>query len=219
MKNGTRYLVLRQQSSTGNATTDYFRTKPDHMRGAPRCPSCGQYIGLLRWLSPLRVELKLYGAKFGDFAFGGGDDLLVSDLFRRSYMKARLTGLESFDPVEVVKVKTKKKQLQEEPPKYYRVLPALSNAAIDDVRSELVREKPWTCSRCRSNGVVSVKRIVLEDGTWSDEDIFLARGLPATILISSRFADVYASNRLDGAELIPAEDYTYDTNNFSFVSK
>jgi hypothetical protein len=47
---------------------------------APRCPACGGFIGLLRWLPPFRVELETWGKEFGD-VIHIGDELLVSERF------------------------------------------------------------------------------------------------------------------------------------------
>jgi hypothetical protein len=39
---------------------------------APRCPTCGRFVGMLKWQPPYRVEMDTWGDHFGDLAFGSG---------------------------------------------------------------------------------------------------------------------------------------------------
>jgi hypothetical protein len=54
------------------------------------------------------------------------------------------------------------------------------------------------------------QRVILEPGSWTGEDIFHARGLPATYITSERFKEVCERYRIANAVLIPAEEYGYD---------
>ncbi len=176
---------------------------------APRCPICGKYVGMLPKLPPIRVELKTWGNALGDLAFGPGDGFLVSDRFWRLYQATGFTGLINVSIVEVVRVKTGHTPPASAP--LYRFCQVIrGRTAIDDAKSEVEREEPWTCQECRSNGIKRLKRVILEPNSWSGEDIFIARGMPGRILTTSRFKDFCTQNKISGCLLIPAEEYSFD---------
>ena len=67
------------------------------------CPVCGGPVGMLKWLPPYRVKLSsAKPEKWGDFVWGAGFLLLVSDRFKAVYEREGLTGITAFLPVEVV---------------------------------------------------------------------------------------------------------------------
>ncbi len=61
------------------------------------------------WLPPYRAELVLHGEELGDFIDAGGYDLLVSERFAQAFQEEGLTGLEGFHPVELVRVRRKRR--------------------------------------------------------------------------------------------------------------
>src|SRR4051794_20153926 len=88
-----RFYELDRHPS-GNWETCFSYEEGYNQGDAERCPACGAFISALKWLPPYRVELDLYGKRFGDLAFGfGGDDLLVSQKFRQVYYEYSLAGL------------------------------------------------------------------------------------------------------------------------------
>lgn len=177
---------------------------------APRCGACGDFIGALSWLPPYRVELEALGTEFPEVVDVPGDDMLVAERFRGLYEDHEMVGLSGFDPVEVVRVKRRKKSLQGDPPVYYRVSVARSGAAVDDAPSGIDREGA-VCPICRQARLIKrAKRIILESGTWTGEDIFIARGLSGTFLTTERFRDFCEENRVVNAVFVPAEEYAFD---------
>ena len=66
-----------------------------------KCDICGSPISMRRWLPPLKV--KLSKPVYGDFVFGSISKFLVSECFEKKYETSRLTGIVSFEPVEIVK--------------------------------------------------------------------------------------------------------------------
>lgn len=206
-----KFFVLQHHPEVSEvpAVTDFLYADGSPMGEAPRCPACGEYIGMLPLLPPIRVELETWGAEFGDSAFGVGDEFLVSDRFWNLYQASGLTGLIFVAPVEVLKVKSHRK-LRQGQPKYHCCSVSWSRAAVDDVKSGLERQKPWTCKECRSNGLRSLKRVVLEPNSWSGEDIFFARGLPGIFLASEKFQKFCQENRISNCLLVPAEEFCLD---------
>ena len=204
-----RFYVL-DTFPKGNAETFMTEAKGSQQGDAPKCESCGDYVGSLQWLPPLRADLELCGKEFGDFAFApGSDSFLVSSRFKEAYQGAYLAGLTGFDPVEIVKVTSRRKKLPARPP-YFRVVPTRSRTYIDVVASEFEWLEPPACRECLSAPVVRWKRLLIDEGTWSGDDIFFARGLTGTVFATQRFKDLCDTHKITNAIFTPAESYAYD---------
>lgn len=192
------------------AVTDFVDADPVNRGQAPKCPSCGHFIGGLAWLPPHRAVLEVWGKEYGDIAFFM-DELLISKRMADLYRAEELSGLQGFDEVEIVKViRRGGSRLRTPPPPYYCVTVARSRAAIDVETSGLVLREPYTCNECRGGFIIRTARVVLEEGTWSGEDIFIARGLPGTILTSKRFKAFFDRHLINNGILIDATEYSFD---------
>ncbi len=67
------------------------------------------------------------------------------------------------------------------------------------------------CPERGIDGIIKrARRVVVQPGTWSGEDGFIARGLPGTILAHERFKVFCGSEGFTNVNLIPAEDYSLD---------
>lgn len=176
----------------------------------PRCPKCGNSTRFRKWLPPFKAELETWGTEFGEIIIRSSD-MLIAERFRRIYESARLVGLSGFEPVEIVRIR-KHRKLTENCPRYLRVNATNSVAAVDTAASEC----EWTdrgkaaCRWCRSGSIKRWKRIIIETGTWSGEDIFHARGLRSVVLVSARFKEVCQANSVKNAMFVPAEEYGHD---------
>jgi hypothetical protein len=198
------YFYILENYPRGDAETCVHPEKGHNVGDAPRCPACGRFVGMLTWLPPYRVVLELYGKQFGDFAFlVVGSDFLVSQRFRDLYAQLGLTGLSGFEPVEVVKVKSRKRKRSPAPP-YYRVVVGYGGPAIDQAASGFEWIDPPTCPVCRSGNIMRWKRLLLEEGTWHGEDAFCPRGLSA-FMVSERFKDACQQHGITNAFFTPAE--------------
>jgi hypothetical protein len=177
---------------------------------AKTCPVCGRAVSGLRWLPPQRLKLSsAKPQKWGDFVWGAGFDLMVSERFKRAYEEEGLSGIDSFEPVEVVRVGTRKRgDLPEGLPAYYLVDIVWGAADLDDDASEIVRRNN-DCAYCRG-GPISHERIVIEDGSWTGEDIFVMRSLARPIMVSERFRQMVERRGLRNTMLIPSRRYAYD---------
>ncbi|MCL6591887.1 MAG: hypothetical protein K6U80_18295 [Firmicutes bacterium] len=194
------------------AATDYYEVEPINRAHAPRCEVCGKPIGMRPWLPPYRVELELWHKEFGDIAFGPCTDLLISERFKRCYESAGLTGFLGFEPVEVVRVK-KRKRFVGDPPPYYHVTASLSRTAVDLVKSGFeMKDNIPICSECLAGGLVlHARAIVIDSSTWSGEDVFISRAPAGGIIVTSeRFKEVCEANGITNAVFIPAEEYSFD---------
>jgi hypothetical protein len=193
----------------GPADTCMSKVKGYSQGDAARCPKCREYVSLLSWLPPFRVVLKLVGNEFGDLVFGVGDDFLVSQHFRDLYQRHGLSGLSGFEPVEVIKVKSRRKK-RPNPPPYFRAVVIRSRTAIDLAASGFEWLEPPTCMECRLGTIARWKRVVIGEGTWTGDDIFFPRGLSGRIFVSERFKQVCENNHVTNAIFLPAESLAHD---------
>jgi hypothetical protein len=111
---------------------------------------------------------------------------------------------------EIIRLKLHQK-MQKRVPTYFCCRPIQSRAAVDDTRSRLEREQGWVCEECRSGGIIKrAQSVVLESNTWSDEDIFTARGLPGIILASEHFKGFCEEHQFSNCLFVPAQKYSFD---------
>jgi len=206
-----KFFVLDNPTHAETSALTDFRYTDDAREGdAPRCPLCGKFIGLIPTLPPVRVELETWDKIIGDIAFGPGDQMLFSERVVELFSRLNLSGLTEVLPAEVVKVKSHKK-LNTVLPVYYCCQVARSRAVIDDIGSEIIRLRPWTCLECRTGGpFVRLKKVVLEDGSWSGEDLFVPRGLTGRILASEKFKNACEREKISNCLLIPADEFGFE---------
>jgi len=207
-----KFYVLTNPADAGEpAVTDFLDVDPVKRGEAPECPSCGETIGLLPWLPPHRAQLEVWGSQYGDVAFGPGYELLISKRLADLYRREGLSGLAGFHEVEVVRViRRGGSKLRTPVPPYCCVTVAYSRAAVDLEASQLILEKPCTCSECRGGFVVRTTRVVLEEDTWSGEDLFRPRGLRGIIMASERFTAFFERNHMNNGLLIDADHFSFD---------
>lgn len=205
-----RFFVLEGEV-WGSYDTRFDKAEPVKRGDAPRCPKCGETMGMLRWLSPYRAELELHGEGWGDFVEGPGYEVLISERLAEAVRKEGLTGLLGFEPVEVVRVRGRRKKSKAlVAPRYVVVTPCLGRGAVDEARSRLRQVKPVTCLECRSGGLDSIHGFALEAGTWNGEDVFRPRGFRGCIVVSERFTGFIQRHGFTNMKLIPTEEYIWD---------
>jgi hypothetical protein len=190
--------------------TEMLEEDPVFFGDAPRCESCGRFLGGRPWLAPHRAELALLGSTWGDLAFRVGDesDVLITKPVARSWKDERLTGLTGFEAVEITRVRGS----QVAPPEYVHVSPEIGRGAIDERRSSLVRSEQIVCQRCHYAGTLwAINGFSLEPGTWTGADVFIPRGLSGTVVVTERFKDWVDWKRLTNVRLIPTESYQWDS--------
>jgi hypothetical protein len=205
-----RFFVL-EDDVWGPHDTKFDKVEPANRASAPRCPRCGDPIGMKTWLPPYRVELELYGQNLGDLVDGPGYDLLISERFAEAFRTDGLTGLLGFEPVEVLRVRRKRKGPKPSTvPRYLAVTACFGRAAVDEKRSRLRRARAVTCPECRDPGMNSIHGFTLEPGTWQGEDIFRPRGLQGTLVVTERFAQFVQHHGLTNMKFTPTEELIRD---------
>jgi hypothetical protein len=203
------YVLARKTRSEygSDYDTEFLAAEGAQYGLAPRCPVCGEFTGMRQWLPPFRVELELHGRQFGDVVTGsGGSALLVSPRFEDIYRSTALTGLEGFEPVEIVKVRSRRRS-RPEPPAYRRADVASSETAIDVERTGVARDGPIRCAYCLTSTINGIRGVVIDATTWAGEDVFYPRGLSGTIVVSERFHDVCLEHGITNIKLVEAQDF------------
>jgi hypothetical protein len=203
-----RFFVLKTLTH-GQDDTEFSRTS-SNIGSAVLCPQCGGIVGSLMWLPPYRGELELYGKDFGDVLEGPGG-LLVTERFAEAFRAEGLTGLSGFSPVEITRVRRKRRGPKPgPPPRYLFVTPFYGQTALDLERSRLHRDDPNPCHFCRAAGVDAIDGLAIEAGTWGGEDIFRPRGLWGVILVSERFVRFAERYAMTHMAMIPIDKYVWD---------
>ncbi|MCY1079956.1 imm11 family protein [Archangium lansingense] len=207
-----RFFVLKHEL-WGPHDTTFSSVSPANVGEAPRCPVCGIIIGMLPWLPPYRGEVTLHSGSFGDFIQPAGYEVIISERMAEAFRAEGLTGLQGFHPVEVMRVRGRRKKPQPlEVPRYFVATPWFGRAAIDEAHSRLRIREPMTCTECRSISVDSIHGFSLDPGTWAGEDVFRPRGEQGIIVVSERFAAFVQRHALTNMKLIPTEEYVWDTS-------
>ena len=86
-------------------------------------------MGMLTWLPPYHGVLELYGASLGDFVETTGYDFLISERLAEAFRAEGLTGLLGFHPVEVVRVRRRRKgPVPSAVPRYFAVTACFGRA-------------------------------------------------------------------------------------------
>lgn len=206
-----RFFVFKNPRATGNlAATDFLPADDSRTGEAPRCPKCGNFIGMIPLLPPVRVELEAWGNTYGDFSFGPGDEILVAGPLLDKLQAASVVGLQSIGKADIVSV-VKHQNITGNPTSYHCCRPMRSEAVVDDAKSGIEWQEPWTCNICRlGRNLIRGRSIILMPGTWSGDDIFVARGLSGRILVSEKFKDVVEEAGATNYSLVPAEDFSFD---------
>jgi hypothetical protein len=208
-----KFHVLKQPPpDTCDADTEFYGIDNSLRGDAPRCPRCDKYIGGMPLLPPVTVELESWGGTWGEMVIGGANDLLVSDRLKTALQRSDLSAFARYEPVIVARVKRHRRRNKAEPPVYWHCNIARSRAMVDTPLSGIDWDDPGNvCPECGIDGIIKrARRVVIQPGTWSGEDIFIARGLTGRILVTDRFKSFCEVEGCTNVDLIPAEDFSFD---------
>jgi hypothetical protein len=207
----SRFFVLEEGIACSRYDVEVDTVEPANLGRAARCMRCGGVIGMKPWLPPYRAELVLHGEELGDFIKAGGDDLLVSERFAQAFRDEGLTGLEGFHPVEVVRVRRKRRgSIPSNVPRYLVATVCFGRAAVNLSRSRIRYGQVSTCEECRAGGLDAIHGFTLEEGTWRGEDIFNPRGLLGVWTVSERFERFVARHGFTNLRMTPTREYVWN---------
>lgn len=210
-----RFFVLQRDSELmhrSDAPTEYYHTQRGRRDGAPRCGQCGQWIGSLRSAEPVEIDVELQDQYYGDIGFGAGDEVLVSRRAMELFQSEGITPWDDFKQPSVRHYEFHGPAPTDKPPDYLLAAVRVGNAALDEHASRVIRDSQAVCPQCRIGGTVLQRdAIILEQGSWAGEHLFIARGLPGTFLASEHFVDVVARHGLRNFVFVPAASCWYNS--------
>lgn len=177
---------------------------------APRCPICGNFVGVKKWLPPHEIEIvQADPNRLGDFLWGSFYPFLISERLHQIIREERIQGFDQvYEPATVTKSRGRKKaNLLLTDPTYRAVEIHWNGANVDDEASGIVRVDV-KCTYDRGS-CVRYDRILLDETTWDGSDIFNPRGLPGRILVSERMKQIITAYSITNVLCIPSTDVTY----------
>jgi hypothetical protein len=203
-----RFFELARDELRKPNDTDFVPSPGFKTGDFPKCPKCGEGIGQRDWLPPFKIEITVHGEEgAGDFMECAGSTL-ISERMATAFRSERLTGLEGFHPVEVVKMNACARRLGI--PRYLLVRAAFGRAAVDEGRSRIRRVKPIECEECRRSDVDAIYGFRIQPGTWDGLDVFRPRGLQSRVVVSERFAGFAQRHSFTNIKLVPTEQLVWD---------
>src|ERR1700674_1145394 len=182
--------------------------------GAPKCPSCGRFLGMLEWLPPYRIRL-VKGTKSyipGDLIDGPGAELMASQRFIAQFERAKLKGVERWEPVTIEGYNNywEKKLKRPAPAEPYMgpiFPPPTVRAKWEKMHPVADGDMEWTgcevCGRSPRN-FDSWKGVVVDEDSWTGADIFQLTSLGSRFIVTEAFANFVAEGNFRGVPLVPA---------------
>jgi hypothetical protein len=203
-----KFFVMKQENRGGLRALATDASPVSLQTGeAPYCPLCGAAMGWLSWLPPRRVKLRALSGVLTDFVSDGGWDLVSGEVCEGIRNRGIRTAA-TFPPVEIVSVRPAR--LMRPDRRYYFLDLPISAAGLDEEKSGLVYKvrEPY-CNYCGGRIKKSRKCVVLEEGTWQGEDLFIPRKT-GDIVVTENFVDMCLEAEFTGARFIPAEEAGFE---------
>ena len=202
------YVMDLEIGSTDDTSLE--RMEPIH-RGTvddcQKCPTCGEPKGSLPWLPPYRVAVRAHGKQLGDVAFDSMH-IVVSEKFRQARTEAQLKGIDTFHHLERIRVRPAR--LGRKTPTYFYVRAQRFGTRVDLDRSLIEYDRPFSCMTCLEAGMESVRGFAIDESSWTGEDIFIAWGMPGSIIVTDRVRQLRDDHDLKNVTLTPTEKYFCD---------
>jgi len=184
--------------------TDAVKEEGFNVGDCIRCPKCNRPLSMLKWLPPFRIELESWSSQYADVA-DVGDDLIVSDRFRRVFASNGLKGLQDFVPVEIVTIVQRRGKPIAPVPEYYKASVVRSATTINQEASGFVwKDKAKVCAECLFDTLKRYRHLIVTEESWSGDDIFFPRGGKGP-LVSEHFKATFEESGLKGVVFVPAD--------------
>lgn len=202
------YVMNDLRTSDWTFHANAFGMKPEHLGLPARCPVCTECVGSLPWLPPYHAEIVLHGRKLGDIIKCSGDDLLVSARFHEAWLTAGLRGISQFSAIERLRVRPAR--FGRKPLAYFHIHPQYFGTRIDLDSSLIDYDRGGTCKHCHSGLINNVRRLVINESSWTGEDLFFAWGKPGSVIVSDRVRELRDKHGLTNMNLTRVEEYLWD---------
>ena len=198
------YVVVPGRGSASD--TEFFKSEPITRGEAPKCATCGRFLGMRRWMSPRHAQVVVHGERRGDFAFASSSEFLVSDAAMSAIRDEGLTGL---NDVEEVETSSTLRAAPAEPGRYFYGVITQQAADLDSARSDVERTAAIECDDCLSDGIASIRGFAIDSSTWSGADIFVPRGLPGVVVVSEAFRRTAEEHGFSNIEFVLTDRFTW----------
>lgn len=186
--------------------TYFYNEEKAPVDDAIRCEICGSARTLLRVVPPWKVTLECDDRGFGDIVFGSQEGFIASERFRSLWELEKLSGIESFEPIEVLKIKRRRK-FSGDPPPYFHASIVATDATIDEELSEVNWMRPPTCKECRNGIVNGWNRVIFKPETLVPFDLFHPRWPRSLTVASEHFKEFVERHGITNSRLIPCEEH------------
>jgi hypothetical protein len=198
------YVLVPGRGSA--ADTEFFKTEPITRGEAPKCTTCGRFIGMRRWISPRHAQVVVHGQRPGDFVFASSSEFLVSEA---AISAIRNEGLMGLSDVAEVQVSSTLMAEAGEVGRYFYGDITQQGADLDSARSDVERTAAPECDDCLSDGIASIRGFAIDSSTWSGADIFVPRGLPGVVVVSEAFRRVAEEHSFSNIDLVLTDRFTW----------
>jgi hypothetical protein len=169
---------------------------------APRCPSCGEFIGMKPWLPPYRARLfkGLKASTPADVITGPGfNGFMASERFAAEFQRSKLKGIERWEPVEIKRYNEQTFKLA--------ILPVPRTRAKLSEMHPVFMGNPPDCPVCGTAVLDSFEGVVIDEASWTGDDIFMTTNLGGMLIVTDRFAKFIGAGKFTGVPLVPAETF------------
>lgn len=168
-----------------------------------RCPVCGRPVSMCCWQPPWKVRVT--GNRYPDYIpFYAGHDLVITQKVKDIYRKSFLTGISTFNPMEVTNAKSYC-------PQYYEAVIDFQEADIDYRKSEFhAHRTDHRCTLCNPKGIFlqDIKSLVFEKGFEPKSDVFHIYGYGHTVFFSEKFVRVF-EKEISDFKFIGTENHNF----------
>jgi hypothetical protein len=169
---------------------------------APRCPNCGEPLGMKTWLPPYRARL-FKGVKTStpaDVITGPGfESFMASERFVAEFQRSKLKGVERWEPVEIKRYNDQDFKLA--------ILPVPRTRAKLSEMHAVFEDNPPDCPVCGQTFLESYEGVVIDEASWTGDDIFGTTNVGGVLLVTDGFAKFIAAGKFTGVPLVPAETF------------
>lgn len=179
---------------------------------APRCPSCGRWIGMKPWLPPYRIRL-VEGTKSpkpADVITGPGfSGFIASERFAAEFKRAHLTGVDRWEPVHIKGYSDYEGDPIASPADltrtyHYAILPAPRTRA--KLRHAVYTGPPPVCPVCQGAALESYQGLDVDETSWTGADVFITINA-GLVVVTDRFAGVCQAGEITGMHLVPTAEF------------
>jgi len=168
----------------------------------PVCEDCGEPLGPLIRLPPYHYQVK--SGPLGDL-ITDGMVFAVSERFRDSYRDSSLRGLSfSDEPVRLNATVS-----------CFMASPIRTRTLLDEPKSGLVANAVRGCDRCRVLALRKLDRLILQESTWTGDDVFMM-GCISTTLVTETFVEFVRTKDFTNFHFINQLEYHVDYSGDSY---